>query len=149
MFLNRTFEYGGTIANLDLNKGNYKGVYIVVCPDDIHNHSLKEHSNAGKYKGKDPTIAIAELKKKIPNKTKILYIGKSEKSVLKRIQQHVRFWYGEPIAAWGGRAIAQLESFDTFEVWYLQSDNPKATEKTLLNDFKSNYGNLPLANWRI
>ena len=32
MFLNKQFEYAGTIGNLERDRGNFKGVYIIVRP---------------------------------------------------------------------------------------------------------------------
>ena len=31
-FLDRDFEFGGTIDHLEQDKGKYKGIYIIVCP---------------------------------------------------------------------------------------------------------------------
>ena len=105
-------------------------------------------SNAGKFKGKDPTVKIEKLKQKLSVEADILYLGKSEDSVEKRMQQHIEFWNGKPIAAWGGRSIAQIKNYEDLEVWYLPCDNHKEMESTLLREFERQYKKLPFANWR-
>lgn len=148
MFLNKQFEYAGTIGKLDSDRGNFKGIYIIVRPEKMQDILLNQTSNAGKYKGKDPTVNIEKLKQKLLVQADILYLGKSEGSVEKRMQQHIEFWNGKPISAWGGRSIAQIQHFEDLEVWYLPCDNPKEMESALLNDFETKYNQLPFANWR-
>ena len=148
MFLNKQFEYAGTIGKLDSDRGNFKGIYIIVRPEKMQDILLEQTSNAGKYKGKDPTVNIEKLKQKLLVQADILYLGKSEGSVEKRMQQHIEFWNGKPISAWGGRSIAQIQHFEDLEVWYLPCDNPKEMESALLNDFETKYNQLPFANWR-
>ena len=147
-FLNKLFEYAGTIGNLECDRGNFKGIYIIVRPEKMQDILLNQTSNAGKYKGKDPTVNIEKLKQKLLVQADILYLGKSEGSVEKRMHQHIEFWNGKPISAWGGRSIAQIQHFEDLEVWYLPCDNPKEMESALLNDFETKYNQLPFANWR-
>lgn len=149
MFLCRRFEFGGTIGNLCPDKGHYRGVYIIVRPNDFQERGIfNDCSSAGRFKGKDPTVSIDRLEKKWVNGAKILYIGKSEESVQKRMQQHNDFWNGKSVPGWGGRIIAQIRNFDNLEVWYLSCDNPQKTESDLLNKFKQQYNKLPFANFR-
>lgn len=148
MFLNKEFTYAGTIGKLECNKGNFKGIYLVVRPHNMKDIQLIPTSNAGRFKGKDPTVKIEKLKRKLLVDADILYLGKSEDSVEKRMQQHIDFWKGEPIAAWGGRSIAQIIDYEKLEVWYLSCDNPKEMESSLLREFESQYNQLPFANWR-
>lgn len=109
---------------------------------------LKEVSAAGRHKGKDPTVSIAKLKSKWVDEAEVLYIGKSETSVLKRMQQHREFWYGEAVPAWGGRIIAQLKNFGDLEVWYYSCDIPKDMEHTLIKEFEQQYKKIPFANFK-
>lgn len=148
LFLNKEFECAGTIGKLERDRGNYKGIYIIVRPEKMHDIQLIPTSNAGKFKGKDPTVKIEKLKQKLNVEADILYLGKSEDSVEKRMQQHIEFWNGKPIAAWGGRSIAQIKNFEDLEVWYLPCDNPKEMESVLLREFEGQYKQLPFANWR-
>lgn len=146
--MNNVFEYAGTIGKLDRDKGNFKGIYIIVRPEKMQDIHLNQTSNAGKFKGKEPTVKIEKLKKKLLVQAEILYLGKSEDSVEKRMQQHIDFWNGKPIAAWGGRSIAQIRNYENLGVWYFPCDNPKEMESTLLREFEKQYNQLPFANWR-
>lgn len=150
-FFGKIFNYGGTIGELgqEQDNGDYKGVYIIARPDSFQKIGFEEHSPAGWFKGKDPTVPIATLKDKWVDNANILYIGKHEKSVRKRMQQHIDFYNGKPIAAWGGRIISQIINFEDLEVWYLSCENPTKMEKALLNEFKTQYKKLPFANWKL
>lgn len=148
MFLKKEFSYAGTIGKIESNRGNFKGIYLVVRPNNMRDIQLIPTSNAGKFKGKDPTVKLERLKQKLLVDADILYLGKSEDSVEKRMQQHIDFWKGEPIAAWGGRSIAQIMNYENLEVWYLPCDNPKEMESNLLREFEKQYHQLPFANWR-
>ena len=147
-FLDRDFELGGTIDHLEQDKGKYKGIYIIVCPKSFQDICFDECSKAGRYKGKNPTITVEKLESKWVNSAEILYIGKSETSVGKRMRQHIEFWYGEAVPAWGGRIIAQLRNFGNLEVWYYPCEIPKDMEHTLLKEFESRYKQLPFANFK-
>lgn len=147
-FLGRDFEFGGTIENLEPDEGKYKGIYIIVRPVSFQNIYFDECSKAGRHKGKNPTVTVEKLRSKWIDGAEVLYIGKSETSVQKRMQQHRDFWYGEAVPAWGGRIIAQLRDFGKLEVWYFQCDIPKDMEHTLLKEFVSQYKKLPFANFK-
>jgi hypothetical protein len=149
IFFNREFEYGGTIGKLEQDKGNHKGVYLIVLSDDFKKIEFNEVSKAGKFKGKDPTVSVDKLNEKRTVGTNILYIGESEDNVRERMKNHVKFWNGDPIRAWGGRVIGQIKNYKNLEVWYLESGTPKETEKILLSEFVAKYKKLPFANWRI
>lgn len=142
-------EFGGTIEKLEPNKGNFKGVYIIVMPNSFQDICFEERSNTGWFRGKDPTVSIDKLKEKWVDNANILYIGKHEKSVRKRMQQHIDFYNGNPVAAWGGRVIAQIRNFQNLEVWYISCDKPPEMKRTLLNEFKAQYKKLPFANWKL
>lgn len=74
MFLNKEFEYAGTIGKLEC-EGKFKGIYIIVRPENMQDIHLYQTSEAGKYKGKDPTVKIEKLKQKLLNEAEILYLG--------------------------------------------------------------------------
>lgn len=148
VFFGRIFELAGTIGTLDCDRDDYKGVYIIVCPNDLQKIYFNKCSNAGKFKGKDPTVSIDILKQKWVNDEEVLYIGKSETGVGKRMRRHIDFWKGKPVAAWGGRIIAQIQNYDNLEVWYSACDNPKQAERELLDKFYDKHTKLPFANFR-
>ena len=146
-FFDRSFEYGGTIENLDKTKGNYYGVYMFVLPKDFGKFEFKAHSTSGKWKGKNPDVSVEKLKEEWVDGAEILYIGKRErKTVYERVLEHKNFLSGEPISARGGRIIGQIPNYEKLEVWYLKCDNPTEMKEKLLQDFKKQYKKLPFAN---
>lgn len=145
-FLNKYFEFGGTIQNIDNHKGIYQGVYIIVIPDNFGKVGFNEFSKLEKWKDKQVAIHIKELKNRWIENAKILYIGKSEINVQKRLLQHIKFWNGKNVSAYGGRIIGQIQNFENLEVWYLNCDTPEKTKKILLKTFKNQYGKFPFAN---
>ena len=147
IFLGKNFEFGGTIKHPN-DKGNYKGVYLVVRPESFRQVIFKSSSCAFRLRGKDPTVSLDKLQDKWVDDA-ILYIGKSEKSVHKRMQQHIDFWKGNRAVAWGGRIIAQIVNYEELEIWYLSCDNPKQMERDLLDVFCGMHDEkLPFANFR-
>jgi len=89
------------------------------------------------------------LEQKWVENAEILYIGKAERSIDKRMEQHIYFWSGNDYdSAWGGRLIAQIKDFDKLEVWETECDNPKAKERELIDKFVKEYKKLPFANLR-
>ena len=170
-FLGKDFEYGGTIAEIEFdfygkfhettdetdlctdeprgsNDRNRKGVYIVVLPKTFQEICFEEDSKAGRFKGKNPTVSPDTLKANWVDGAEILYIGKTERTIQKRMREHIDFWNGKPVAAWGGRFIAQLQNFKDLEIWFLPWDRPAEMETALINEFKVRYKKLPFANLR-
>ena len=168
-FLDKDFEYGGTIAEIEaelykkydvtIDKstscigelwkpcGVYqKGVYIIVLLNSFQEIHFEKTSKAGRFKGKDPTVSLETLKDNWVDGAEILYIGKTDRTIQKRMQEHIDFWNGKPIAAWGGRLIAQIQNFKDLEMWFLPWDSPTEMETVLINEFKSRHKRLPFAN---
>lgn len=160
MFLNNYFESGGTIGDLEENKGNYFGIYILVLPSDFGKIEFsKNHYKAKcKKKGKEENLnyPLNDLEQKWVNDAKVLYIGKSEsKFVQKRMKEHIRLYTWDEnhngynnVPARGGRSIGQIQNFKNLEVLYLKTDKPKEKEKELIRLFKEQYNKLPFANRR-
>lgn len=65
------------------------------------------------------------------------------------MKQHLNFWSGKPIGAYGGRIIAQIKGYENLQVWYMECENPVQKETELLDLFKKHYGKLPFANWKM
>ena len=149
IFLNKEFEFWGTIQNHYANDGNCQGIYIIALPDDFGKVNFNSSSSLDKWKDKNVAVPIEKLHKKWVENTNILYIGKSETNISKRLMQHIDFWNGEYVPAYGGRIIGQIENFFDLEVWYFECNNPSQAEKELLKTFKGKYGKLPFANWRL
>lgn len=145
-FLGEAFVFGGTVEKPSPDEGVYKGVYLIVRPENFMK-SFNGHSKAGKWKGKDPTVSIGELEKNWIDDADILYIGES-KNVQERIRAHIDFWNGKTARAYGGRFIAQLQNYTDLEVWHLPCDDGKAKRSVLLQAFEARYNKLPFANLR-
>jgi len=77
-----------------------------------------------------------------------LYIGKA-KNLFRRICQLVEYAYGESEVHRGGRALWQMENWeDELYIEIIPCENPEDEEKRLLVNFKEEFGDYPLANWR-
>lgn len=153
LFLNKEFEFGGTLKNLDESKGNHYGVYIIVRPKDFGRISFANETKLKKWRNKVVKMPVSQLEEKYSklSDANILYLGKSECKKLtnrKRVLEHIKFWSGKNSPAWGGRAIGQIEDWESLEAWYYECDDPTQMKGELLKAFKARYGDLPLANWR-
>ncbi|WP_422745384.1 hypothetical protein ACN27E_24175 [Mycobacterium sp. WMMD1722] len=131
------------------------GVYVVVRPSDDPPEFLNV-SPAGHFKGKDPTVPVAELQALWVPGTRIVYIGKASlgstgrRGLRKRLDEYRRFGAGEPIGHSGGRRIWQLADHDALLVgWRMtpDTDAPK-TETEMIAQFRDRYGVRPFANMR-
>ena len=66
-----------------------------------------ERSPAGHFKGRDPTLPVAELRQAWVQDASTVYIGQSN-NLRRRVKQRLDFGSGEPVGAFGGRMIWQL-----------------------------------------
>lgn len=131
------------------------GVYVVVRPSDEPPMFL-DVSPAGHFKGKDPTVTVAELAALWVPGERVVYIGKAnagangKRHLRKRLDEYRRFGAGEPIGRSGGRRIWQLADHDRLLVgWRATDDADAATIETkMLAEFRARYGRLPFANMR-
>jgi hypothetical protein len=119
-------------------------VYVVIRTATSGPLILKE-SPAGRFKGKDPTIAPALLRAKWVAKAPVLYIGKADE-LRRRLRQLLDFAYGKPVGHWGGRYLWQVAGSDDWLIAWRSEANPRATEAALLQAFVAEFGSLPYAN---
>lgn len=137
-----------------------QGVYMVVYQNDGMPEFL-ENGTGGFFKGKNPNVAVSELKSNWVGGTCVVYIGKaggveangkkSNSKLQKRISDYLDFGSGEPVGHWGGRLIWQIkDSKDLLFCWKAipeQEGNPVEIEKEFIADFKRQYGGKrPFAN---
>lgn len=131
------------------------GVYVVVRPTD-EPPTFLQTSPAGHFKGKDPTVPVAELKALWVPGTRIVYIGKANagrsgrRGLRKRLDEFRRSGAGEPVGHSGGRRIWQLADHAHLVVgWRVTDDTAAAaTETGLITQFRAHYGLRPFANMR-
>lgn len=106
-------------------------------------------SPGGRFKGREPTVAIETLADNWVAAGRVVYIGKAD-TLRVRLQQYARFGAGEPVGHWGGRYIWQLADSDELLVaWHAISWNEIARdyERRLLDRFAALHGaRRPLAN---
>ncbi|MEI8226006.1 MAG: hypothetical protein WCG82_08765 [Bacteroidota bacterium] len=129
-----------------------KGVYLVLYLTD-KSPEFKTVGTGGHFKGKDPNVSIAELKKNWVDGTIVVYIGKAGKegssaTLHSRLKQYFGFGKGGNIGHWGGRLIWQLRnSSDLVVCWKeLPTDDPRTVEADLLKKFIAKYATRPFAN---
>lgn len=120
------------------------GVYLVTKGPE-QNASFLEVGTGGHFKGKNPNVPISELEANWVDESIVVYIGKAT-SLKSRLSQYMRFGSGKNVGHWGGRYIWQLSYADELLVWWMPVNNPRDTEKDLINRFKQEYGVRPFAN---
>ena len=129
------------------------GVYVVLRTD-TEPPCFREHSPAGRFKAKDPSVDQAALERAWVPGAAVIYIGKAGRSgraargLMKRLDEYRRHGSGQRIGHWGGRYIWQLADSDQLlAAWKTTPDqNPEDVESQLIHDFESAYGCLPFAN---
>ncbi|MEU4317185.1 hypothetical protein AB0F85_02200 [Nocardia fluminea] len=127
------------------------GVYVVVRPTETAPVFLSA-SPAGWFKGKDPTLPVAELQAAWVPGEPVLYIGKAaagrsrKRGLRKRLDEYRRHGAGQPVGHWGGRMIWQLADSVELVVGWRTTDAARTTEKSMIVDFVKLYGKRPFAN---
>lgn len=131
-----------------------QGVYIVLRENtEIPDFLTK--GTGGFFKGKNPNVAIEELKRNWVNDSPIIYIGKAgggqTKATLKsRLEQYLRFGQGKAVGHQGGRYIWQLKDSLSLLICWKElpaEQDPREIEKQMIQDFKKNHGGQrPFAN---
>jgi hypothetical protein len=129
-----------------------QGVYLVLRPKSAP-PVFTAHSTGGHFKGKDPTVPISSLENAWVERALVLYIGKAggpgkQPTLRSRLCRYMQFGQGSAVAHWGGRFIWQLEGAAGLIVCWKPTPNcdPRAVEKTLIQEFKGRYGRRPFAN---
>ncbi|WP_373202363.1 hypothetical protein [Mycobacterium marinum] len=131
------------------------GVYVIVRPSD-EPPTFLDISPAGHFKGKDPTVPVAELHALWVAGTRTVYIGKASlgssgrRGLRKRLDEYRRFGAGEPVGHSGGRRIWQLTDHANLLVGWRETADADAprTETEMIAQFRAHYGVRPFANMR-
>ncbi len=121
------------------------GVYIIHRA--AREPAFLSASQGGWFKGKDPTVSKQVLQLKWVDGASVIYIGKAN-DLRARIDQYGKFGAGKPIGHWGGRLIWQMSGCDGHLVAWKETpdQSPRAVEKRMIEDFRTQYGKAPFAN---
>ncbi|MFZ0120682.1 MAG: hypothetical protein WAN20_17280 [Pseudonocardiaceae bacterium] len=124
------------------------GIYVVLRPVSVE-PTVLETSPAGWFKGRDPSVAVEELRSAWVPSSEVLYIGKAG-DLRRRLNEYRRHGVGRRVGHWGGRYIWQLADSDLLLVaWQLTPcRNPAEVESRLIAEFVTSYGQRPFANRR-
>jgi hypothetical protein len=128
------------------------GVYVVIR-ESLNDVCFLKESIGGHFKGKNPTVSIAELEDNWIDGTYVVNIGKAggtgiNATLHSRINQYIKFGKGKNIGHRGGRYIWQLKGSDELLIAWkpLVDKEPDEVETELINDFRKQYGKRPFAN---
>lgn len=112
--------------------------------------SWQIESCGGWHKKRNPAVDPHRLNREWVDGTDIVYVGRTDRTLAKRIGEFARFGRGEPIGHWGGRLIWQLPHADLLMVGWIALDMGLATEResALLAEFLEAFDRLPFANLR-
>jgi len=139
---------------IDLNRvPTEPGVYVVLREKDSRPAFL-ERNPAGRFKGMDPTVPVADLEAAWPDGAQCVYIGKAgvgsngDRHLQQRIKEFRRYGDGFPVGHQGGRRIWQLaDAVELIISWLVTADqDPDDVEGALLRAFVAEHGRRPIGN---
>jgi hypothetical protein len=124
------------------------GVYVVVRTS-TGPPAFLERSDAGRWKGKDPTVPLERHRREWVDGAQTLYIGKAT-SLRGRVGLLLDFGRGDPVMHYGGRLLWQVERCEEFVIAWRKAATIRfaALETALIDEFIAHFGRLPFANLR-
>lgn len=76
----------------------------------------------------------------------LIYVGKTKRTLRKRIKELIRYGKGLSSNHRGGRLIWRLPNVWNARIFYKRSNFPRELEKSLLKEFKQTHGKYPYGN---
>ena len=127
-----------------------QGVYFITAPEGWHPAFQSTFFRPAKRPCSPYPAKLLEAKYQIQGCPQLLYIGKAggRCGLRQRLRQYIRHGYGEVGNHMGGRAIWQSPNCETLLVSWEMCPHPDAREHQLLLQFRQQFGDYPLANWR-
>ncbi len=152
-----TFEqiYEGALNKIE--EANYPGIYKVYIPDGFI-VEFKSETDAIGDKNNIKAIHLLERRMNLINRVNkgegnnILYIGKTNETLKKRVYCMTRYGYGEVKNHRGGYPIWQIKDNKRLLVELVPSNlngNPSDMETELLDSYIDLYGTEPIANTAV
>ena len=127
-----------------------KGVYMVLRYLSDEMPEFLEKGSGGLHKGTDMNYKVSDLESHWVNDTSIMYIGKTDNSLRKRISTYIKHGMGQDAAHRGGRSVWQLpDAADLVFIWFpiKETADARTLEIMFLNEFRESHnGRLPFAN---
>ena len=123
------------------------GVYQIVLPKGMtiaFSEKIAGHP--------DDAYAVAELEQRYAKLkfSAVLYIGKAggRRGLNQRLRQYMHYGFSGGRNHRGGRSIFQIKGFEQLVCEWKCIPNCEAEERRMLQAFKQQYGDYPLANHR-
>ena len=148
------FEGFATVADLarsnSLEVPVARGVTIVVR-EPADRPKIMPSSQAGRYRGENPSVKPAVLEKKWVPGAVLLHVGVADGSGVRnqlqqRIKRSIRFAGGAAIGASGGRYLWQLADHRKLRFAWLVTESAADVAWKMLGVFHEHHGVLPFAN---
>lgn len=145
-----------TFANLpSAGVPDAAGVYVVLR-DTGGPPEFLASSPAGRFKGKDPSVAVERLRGNWVDSARVVYIGKAsvatrKRGLRRRLEEYRRHGAGKKAGHRGGRFVWQLaDSAELLVAWRPSAAgvDAGAEESALLYAYVQQYQVLPFANLR-
>jgi hypothetical protein len=123
------------------------GVYIVLR-DATAKPIFLPKSEAGWFKGQDPSYPLDVLEANWVEGARIVYVGKAagRRGLRQRLRQLVDFGYGKPVGHRGGRLLWHMPDWQGLVVRWRACQEADLLERRLIEEFRAAHGKRPFAN---
>ena len=149
------FSEGITVSDLSRDRFNSVpsgcGVYVLIRVAKSRPRFLKT-SQAGWFKGLDPSYPVANVRTAWVEGAPLVYVGKAAgaEGLKQRVRQLISFGLGKPIGHRGGRMLWHLSDHRRLLLRWRRCPRAQADrlETRLIAEFRNSYGKRPFANRR-